>query len=502
MAGARESGGAVFYDLADPFAPQLMAERTTTRGCRLAWWNGDLAVLALEGLDPPPGSGWRDGIDTLLTLDMSDPRSPAESGRSVWRYDVDGAIVRIPFVGVCDASAGVWSFEKRYAWFDLRGSGGPVQIGPDLADSPIWRTGSFTVLGMQGVISGDSLLVYDLVANPLAPPLLASWSAGAPIRAVSVKDEQVVVHTSGRIDVLRFRSDVIPPAVSLSIVHMPADPSRLLVRLESNEALCPTDIVVTVNQQALAVEGGTTTFVSVIPEEIIGDIHVHARVTDRGGNVVEVDQACAVARYPASGIALCFEALGLRIGAPAGAFPEPVWLLLRSYAGEEDRDTILDLQPENVVPAVPLTLVLPASREAEPRLDWWDGTRWAPVALQLDRASGTARARLGRLGRCRWRTDDEAAVSQTALARAAPNPFNALTNIAFELVTPSRVRMRIHDVRGRTLRELFVGDLPAGRHGLDWDGRDGEGRPLPSGVYFYRLELGGHELTGRCLLVR
>lgn len=49
----------------------------------------------------------------------------------------------------------------------------------------------------------------------------------------------------------------------------------------------------------------------------------------------------------------------------------------------------------------------------------------------------------------------------------------------------------VTDDAGRALRTLRVGPLAAGRHAIDWDGRDAAGRPLPAGVYGVRIRAGG-----------
>jgi hypothetical protein len=77
-------------------------------------------------------------------------------------------------------------------------------------------------------------------------------------------------------------------------------------------------------------------------------------------------------------------------------------------------------------------------------------------------------------------------VSGLRLAGGFPNPFNPRTTLLFELGKPSEVSLRVYDAAGRMVRELFQGRLPAGQHVHDWNGRDGEGRTLASGVYFVR----------------
>jgi hypothetical protein len=83
-----------------------------------------------------------------------------------------------------------------------------------------------------------------------------------------------------------------------------------------------------------------------------------------------------------------------------------------------------------------------------------------------------------------------------------PNPFNPRTVIAFELPASAQASLRVYDVAGRLVRVLLDGEkLGEGRREVPWDGTDGAGRPLPAGVYFYRLESAGFTDTGRMALV-
>jgi flagellar hook assembly protein FlgD len=78
-----------------------------------------------------------------------------------------------------------------------------------------------------------------------------------------------------------------------------------------------------------------------------------------------------------------------------------------------------------------------------------------------------------------------------------PNPFNPRTTIAFDLPQPGRARLQIFDVRGRRLRGLVDGVLPAGTHRVVWDGRLDNGLPAASGTYLYRLDLDGRPAGAR-----
>jgi len=53
------------------------------------------------------------------------------------------------------------------------------------------------------------------------------------------------------------------------------------------------------------------------------------------------------------------------------------------------------------------------------------------------------------------------------------------------------VRLEVFEAAGRRVRRLISGSLEAGRHEVRWDGRDGSGSVLPTGIYFVRLSGGG-----------
>ncbi len=72
-----------------------------------------------------------------------------------------------------------------------------------------------------------------------------------------------------------------------------------------------------------------------------------------------------------------------------------------------------------------------------------------------------------------------------------PNPFTATTTIQYELAKSGPVAVSVFDLVGRQVLKLFSGNAGAGIHRLSWDGRDGEGRPVSSGVYFVRFEFEG-----------
>ncbi len=83
-----------------------------------------------------------------------------------------------------------------------------------------------------------------------------------------------------------------------------------------------------------------------------------------------------------------------------------------------------------------------------------------------------------------------------------PNPFNPSTTIRYSVPARSHVRLGVYDVTGREVAVLHNGVRASGSHELSWDGTDGGGRPLSTGVYFLRLDAGGGTKTSKIMLVK
>ena len=93
--------------------------------------------------------------------------------------------------------------------------------------------------------------------------------------------------------------------------------------------------------------------------------------------------------------------------------------------------------------------------------------------------------------------------TQFMLYQNSPNPFNPTTSIRFDLPVSQYVNLRVFDVAGRLIKTLIHDShIEAGQHVIMWDGRDDSGRPVVSGVYFYRLRTKTFFETRRLALVR
>ena len=92
--------------------------------------------------------------------------------------------------------------------------------------------------------------------------------------------------------------------------------------------------------------------------------------------------------------------------------------------------------------------------------------------------------------------------SSYTLMQNYPNPFNPSTMIEFTLPTRAKTRLDVFNVLGQKVRTLVDGDLTAGVHHVEWNGRDGSGQMVASGVYFYRLQTADFVETKKMVLVK
>ena len=84
-----------------------------------------------------------------------------------------------------------------------------------------------------------------------------------------------------------------------------------------------------------------------------------------------------------------------------------------------------------------------------------------------------------------------------ALHSNYPNPFNASTEITFDLPRAMQTSLKVYDVLGREVAELAGGVMIAGYHAITFDAS-----ALSSGVYFYRLEAGEFGETRKMVLLK
>jgi len=88
------------------------------------------------------------------------------------------------------------------------------------------------------------------------------------------------------------------------------------------------------------------------------------------------------------------------------------------------------------------------------------------------------------------------------LYQNAPNPFNPVTTIRYYLPAAADVVLEIYDVSGRRVACPVNRRQDEGYHSVEWNGIDGAGVPVSSGVYFYRLIADRQTLSRKMVLLR
>jgi hypothetical protein len=83
-----------------------------------------------------------------------------------------------------------------------------------------------------------------------------------------------------------------------------------------------------------------------------------------------------------------------------------------------------------------------------------------------------------------------------------PNPFNPVTTIRFGLPEPRKIRITVVNILGQEITELVYGWRDIGRHDVQWQGLDHQGRLVASGMYFTVLSDGNKIIVQKMLLLK
>ena len=133
------------------------------------------------------------------------------------------------------------------------------------------------------------------------------------------------------------------------------------------------------------------------------------------------------------------------------------------------------------------------------RITWPDGQQSLRTRIPADQRISITHPRLASETSI---TADVSLPVRTELLANYPNPFNTATLIPFSLGSDGPARLEVFSVTGQRIIRLVDQSLTAGHHRTSWNGRDGEGRTVGSGVYFYRLTAQGLERSRRLLLLK
>ena len=83
-----------------------------------------------------------------------------------------------------------------------------------------------------------------------------------------------------------------------------------------------------------------------------------------------------------------------------------------------------------------------------------------------------------------------------------PNPFNPETKIVFNLPEEGNVKLEIYNIKGQKIITLLDCYMSPGRSEMIWNGKDDNGKPVGSGVYFYKLQTPSKSYVRKCMLLK
>ena len=180
-----------------------------------------------------------------------------------------------------------------------------------------------------------------------------------------------------------------------------------------------------------------------------------------------------------------------------------------SDLGNEGKNLVSDVNGDEVVNILDLVLVArafgtaaaPANPHAPAMLTAADVERWLAQAQTLDLTDATTQMGVLVLEQLAAALMPE----ETALLPNYPNPFNPETWIPYQLSEDCPVSVSIYDRAGALVRTLSLGMQFAGFYNSRsraayWDGRNGRGEPVASGLYFYTLTAGKFAATRKMFI--
>lgn len=84
-----------------------------------------------------------------------------------------------------------------------------------------------------------------------------------------------------------------------------------------------------------------------------------------------------------------------------------------------------------------------------------------------------------------------------------PNPFNPSTNILFSIPDKADIDISVYNMKGQRVKALIKESYGSGEHSVIWNGDDESGKPVGSGIYFYKFNVNGkNEAVKKCLLLK
>jgi hypothetical protein len=152
---------------------------------------------------------------------------------------------------------------------------------------------------------------------------------------------------------------------------------------------------------------------------------------------------------------------------------------------------------------------LSVSREDYLSVYRWNGSNWEDLGGTIDKRARrvvTTTDRLGTFvlgyGEKKGSTPPTGKPKAFGLYQSYPNPARNNAVITYTLPASADVKLSVYDLSGRRVATVVNEFKHAGVYKTDYTLTDDAGRPLPAGVYLYRLEAGADVATKKMVVAR
>ncbi|MGB2804495.1 MAG: M6 family metalloprotease domain-containing protein [Candidatus Zixiibacteriota bacterium] len=338
--------------------------------------------------------------------------------------------------------------------------------------------------------------------------------------------------------------DTGPPTFTVGVLQNPVFSAELNIYTFPSESL-KTAPTVTVGEDTLGVSEiyyeGETIYASTYELDASGTIQIKVVGTDLADNEGEHTETFAAGSISPSGGYVISHDNVLRLEVGSGALDRKEFLLVmiadKALSGNHVLDSYLETRPvaspiisladgnQDIVSAAysisPTELRLKAKAKLTfsyagidlegrdqrgPIIHRLQQGIWMPIPSYLDPQKQQVVGFISSLGIYQLRYGDrerpEVAPRVHALSGSYPNPFNNSTSIRYEISSPGRVKIEIHNLLGQRVVTLVDDYRPTGRYATEWNGRSEENETVSSGIYFYSMRVGEFVQTRRMIFLK
>lgn len=330
-----------------------------------------------------------------------------------------------------------------------------------------------------------------------------------------------------------FRIDAVAPDMFLGVLGSPVVPTSVSLYLHASEPLtnpqaafdfssADTSGQLTVDAEPLADHDN----VYFVPYQLPGDgeLSVTLSAEDAAGNSAEVTRLYSVGQIAKDRVFVLTAPNGsIELNAPKQTVDKDGFILLgvgdaaetpAGHGGWTGIDSPFDLvstatlkKPVRVKYRYASETVLASlAGQAdfdERKIGLYSETNGAWIYAGGEGVSGEVTASVGAgTFRLFFNPDHVILPDRVELFQNYPNPFNPSTTIRFAVPEEARVSLVIYNILGQEVRTVADAFTAPGYHELQWNGRNGLGKSVASGVYIYRLVVGKSVFTRKMMLIR